>query len=269
MSGIQRFFPSRYVSYPEDKLFRNVTATGGNISFSGGYKIHTFTSGGTFSISSSPVNFSYDILVVAGGGMLGNNGGAGGGAGGMLYSTTGLNNGNYTVSVGVAGTVGGSSGNPSQNGGNSSFDSILCFGGGGGGYGGSGFSAGANGGSGGGGATYSSGGSVRFGGTGVDGQGNKGGDASSTTTTFQSAGGGGAGGVGQNSTGSNQVGGAGGVGLQNSISGSLVTYSPGGNGYYGPNQPTGSTSPGAGSGFVSTSGYNAQSGTVIVRYLNA
>ena len=48
-----------------------VDATGGTISISAGYKYHTFTSNGTFSVLSGPA--IVDIIVVGGGG-----GGAGG-----------------------------------------------------------------------------------------------------------------------------------------------------------------------------------------------
>ena len=43
-----------------------MTATGGTITTSGNYKIHTFTSGGTFTVDSNPGNV--EALVVAGGG---------------------------------------------------------------------------------------------------------------------------------------------------------------------------------------------------------
>jgi hypothetical protein len=67
-----------------------IVATGGTITCCGDYKIHTFTSDGTFSISSAPTpaNNNVDYLVVAGGGggANGDHGGAGGGAGGFRES---------------------------------------------------------------------------------------------------------------------------------------------------------------------------------------
>jgi len=71
-----------------------VVATGGTITTSGDYKIHTFTGPGTFCVSSSGTPSGYnklDYLVVAGGGGAGGNlyhiqGGGGGGAGGFRES---------------------------------------------------------------------------------------------------------------------------------------------------------------------------------------
>ena len=50
-----------------------ITATGGTITTSGIYKIHTFTSGGNFVVNSIPTGRTIDYLVIAGG--------AGGGVG--------------------------------------------------------------------------------------------------------------------------------------------------------------------------------------------
>ena len=71
-----------------------VAATGGTITESGDYKIHTFTGPGTFCVSSAGSASGYnklDYLVVAGGGGAGGNnfhiqGGGGGGAGGFRES---------------------------------------------------------------------------------------------------------------------------------------------------------------------------------------
>jgi hypothetical protein len=97
-----------------------IRATGGTITFSGNYKIHTFTSVGTSSfnivgLGNTPTNNTIDYLVVAGGGG-GNlvhiqggsnrNGGIGGGAGevatGSLSATLGANN--IIVGAGGLGT---------------------------------------------------------------------------------------------------------------------------------------------------------------------
>ena len=56
------------------------SATGGTITTSGSYTIHTFTDSGTFGATNAPIGFSVDYLVVAGGG---GGGYGGGGAGGM------------------------------------------------------------------------------------------------------------------------------------------------------------------------------------------
>ena len=73
-----------------------VAATGGTVTTSGDYKIHTFTGPGTFTVSSagnSAGSNSVDYLVVAGGGGSGRDNGGGGGAGGFRYS-----NSTFTVS---------------------------------------------------------------------------------------------------------------------------------------------------------------------------
>jgi hypothetical protein len=77
-----------------------IAATGGCISTSGDYKIHTFTGPGTFTVSSAgnPLGSStVDYLVVAGGGGSGLAGGGGGGAGGYRESS-GTASGSYSVS---------------------------------------------------------------------------------------------------------------------------------------------------------------------------
>ena len=66
-----------------------VTATGGTVTTSGDYKIHTFTGDGTFSVScagDSAGSNTVDYVVVAGGGAGGARHGGGGGAGGYRES---------------------------------------------------------------------------------------------------------------------------------------------------------------------------------------
>jgi hypothetical protein len=68
-----------------------ITATGGTITTSGDFKIHTFTGDGCFVVSSvgNPAGSdSVDYLVVAGGGGAGQDIGGGGGAGGFRYSAS-------------------------------------------------------------------------------------------------------------------------------------------------------------------------------------
>ena len=137
-----------------------VTATGGTITTSGDFKIHTFTGPGTFCVSASGNaggSNTVDYLVVAGGGGGGEFYGAGGGAGGARMSA-GTSSGSYTVgplgacvsalSVPVAaypitigaGGAGNTSGTPTPGGGGydgvpgtvSTFSSITSAGGGGG-----------------------------------------------------------------------------------------------------------------------------------------
>ena len=154
-----------------------VTATGGTISCSGDYRIHTFTGPGTFCVSAlgNPVGGpnSVDYLVIAGGGSGGSsNVGGGGGAGGYRESS-GAASGSYTASplgsgvpalpVSVQGypiTVGGGGPTPNGNGNPSIFQTIISTAGGAGrggsttgNTGGSGGGGGENGGSGGAGNT--------------------------------------------------------------------------------------------------------------------
>jgi hypothetical protein len=66
-----------------------VTATGGTVTTSGDYKIHTFTSPGTFCVScagNAAGSNTVDYLVIAGGGGAAMRSGGGGGAGGYRFS---------------------------------------------------------------------------------------------------------------------------------------------------------------------------------------
>ncbi|MFA5779377.1 MAG: glycine-rich domain-containing protein [Elusimicrobiota bacterium] len=187
-----------------------VQATGGTITYSGGYTIHTFTSDGTFT---PPVAMNVEVLVVAGGGSGSIDHGGGGGGGGIAYHISyAVPAGNYAVVVGAGGTAGygshitGSQGGgtarsyPNSNSGaNSSFNNvIIAYGGGGAGsFGGT---AGSNGGSGGGGGATGSvaGGTATQGTGGTSYWGNAGGGGSGTAN--YGAGGGGAGGGGTSQT---------------------------------------------------------------------
>src|SRR5210317_1433251 len=127
-----------------------ITATGGTITESGDFKIHTFTGNGNFVVSTlgnsptvptgGPSNVDY--LVVAGGGGGGNNHGGGGGAGGYRTSfpSPGCNAGAFpitattypiTVGAGGAGTeADGPTASEGSNGSNSIFSTITSTGGG-------------------------------------------------------------------------------------------------------------------------------------------
>ena len=121
--------------------------TGGTITTSGGYRIHTYTGVGSASFD-VPSGFAYnnvEVLVVAGGGGGGMDMGGGGGAGGVVHATHAVSAGSYTVTVGAGGNGGpaaGTNGQPgghqyqisATNGGNSVFGSKTAIGGG---YGGS------------------------------------------------------------------------------------------------------------------------------------
>ncbi|MFA6520568.1 MAG: glycine-rich domain-containing protein [Candidatus Paceibacterota bacterium] len=200
--------------------------SGGDITNSGGYTIHTFKNSGTFTAPSTVS--SVEVLVVGGGGGGGKRHGGGGGAGGVIY------NGSYSVTPGLSipVTVGGGgaggieqvieSDKGGQPGGDSIFGTLTAKGGGGGRTYGPGGTSGA-GGSGGGGSGISP--DARLGGTGTSGQGKNGGSGSSST----SSGGGGGGASALGGTGGTN-GGNGGAGLPYSISGLSLYYGGGGGG---------------------------------------
>lgn len=223
------------------------TITGGTVAVSGDYRIHTFTSSGTFATNASSLNVDY--LVVAGGGGGGTTYGGGGGAGGLRSTVTATgrggtlesqltlsSNNNYTVTVGGGGATGLAGYNPTNapgfNGNNSVFSTITALGGGGGGGGGG---SSKNGGSGGGGMDSLTPGS------GTTGQGFDGG-GSASGGNYGAGGGGGAGSNGV--SGNSGAGGNGGSGVAVTISGSSVTYAGGGGG----GTYTGGTSGSGGSG---------------------
>ena len=193
---------------------QNITVTalpsGGNITTSGGYRIHTFTSSANFVFTLSAREVQY--LIVAGGGGGGghwsgdyyNDGGGGGGAGGYRTNVTGQSSGGgssaegantvspntYSVVVGAGGASSSTANGNASNGNASSVFGISSVGGGGGAVGtynppqGNG---GNNGGCGGGCANaYNTGGS---GGSGTSGQGYRGGNHPGGA--LQTAGGGG------------------------------------------------------------------------------
>jgi hypothetical protein len=222
-------------------------ATGGTVTTSGGYTIHTFYSTGMFTPTAGAV--SCDVLVVGGGGAGGRNnselaGGGGGGAGGFRTST------GLSISAATAAIVGGGGAGKAGLGGSgtqSAFSTITSAGGGAGAGGGNNGAAGGSGG----GAGYDN--NVRTGGAGntpstSPSQGNGGGNNYSSPP-YYSGGGGGASAAGANATsGAN---GAGGAGTANSYSGTSVTYAGGGG---GSTEGTTPASGGAGGGGVGSNG---------------
>ena len=221
--------------------------SGGNISTSGGYRIHTFNSSGTF-VNTIP-SLSAEYLIVAGGGGGGGQTGGGGGAGGMRTGTSTLSATSYSITVGAGGTKAPAQSSPPRagSGTNSVFNSITSIGGGGGGsYQGNSInsqSTGANGGSGGGGAALDSSGAP--GGSGTSGQGNNGGAGRSPSGDYDGGGGGGASQAGFSGNNDSH----GGNGSASSISGSSVTYAGGGGGCgQGSNPPGNGGSGGGGAG---------------------
>jgi len=255
-----------------------ISATGGTITTSGDFKIHTFTGDGCFVVSTlglgpagGPSNVDY--LVVAGGGGGSTRGGGGAGAGGFreshstpvsgcysaspLATPTGItvSTTTYPITVGAGGS-GGLTGIPNvpnntigTNGSQSIFSTITSAGGGFGGangptptdgYGGSG-------GSGGGEEGDNPTGNQGAGNTPPVSppQGNPGGNSTGAPVGLDSAGGGG-GATATGSNGSPSTAGSGGAGATTSISGSPTTYAGGGGG--GKRSPGSAGSGGAGGG---------------------
>jgi hypothetical protein len=187
--------------------------SGGTITTSGSYTIHSFTTPGTSTFTISyPISINY--LIVAGGGSGGVGVAGGGGAGGVLSGTTRLSAGSYTITVGAGG---GSVFNDNQgiDGGSSSIGTLIVTTGGGGGGSWS-IPNGRNGGSGGGQNAFNGG---TGGGTGIAGQGFAGAPQLNGNT---GGGGGGAGGPGSGSTG--------GIGITSNITGTTKYYAGGGGG---------------------------------------
>jgi len=249
-----------------------ITATGGTITISscGDYKIHTFTSDGTFTVCSAPTpannNVSYMVVAGGGGGASSpiTNSGAAGAAGGFREgkvstdpytasplaatpcSSLPVSVQAYPITVG-AGGAGNAAASPwkGSNGANSVFSTITSAGGGGGGSGATPGSPtavgedGGSGGAGGGGSTFPN----NQGGAGntppvSPPQGNPGGGsrpAPGPASDQSSGGGGGAGGAGSPSP-DGFIGGAGGAHVNSSITGSDTEYAggAGGSGVPGP-----------------------------------
>jgi len=138
-----------------------ITATGGTIVTTDGFKYHTFTSSGTFQVTAG--SGLVEVFVLGGGGAGGGDfsGGSfyagGGGSGGGLYNPAYyVEVSSYTVTVGAGGTPNVLSNGFGGDGGNSVFGNITALGGGGGSRGNadsSNSNVGRNGGSGGGGGS--------------------------------------------------------------------------------------------------------------------
>ena len=221
--------------------------SGGTVTTYGNYRVHSFTTSGTFTVPTG-TTLTADVLMVAGGGGGGSGyQGGGGGAGGMIASASqSISAGSKTVTVG-----GGGSGGPGNGGGNASSGSntaltgfTTCIGGGRGG--GQDVSSGnydaQTGGSGGGG-NHSSGISGK---AGTSGQGNSGGNGYDPAP-HGGGGGGGKGAAGGNATSTR--GGHGGAGAGNDYrTGSSSNYAGGGGGSARSNVASNGGSGGGGAG---------------------
>jgi hypothetical protein len=220
--------------YSTEAVAGFIAATGGTITTSGNYKIHTFTSSGTFTVTVAPSGKFLDFIVVGGGGSR-----RGGGGGYVYKSGQTTSPGSYSVVVGEPTT------GAATRAGDSSFASVVGLGGG------NGFTVN-NGQDGGSGAGGDSGGSYS-GGVGLQPTSASGGFGNAgASSTFSTAGGGG--GAGSAASGS-----TGGSGRVSDIDG-VTVYSAGGNG-------TGSNSGAANTGNGGDRDGDGGSGVVVIRYL--
>lgn len=207
--------------------FAVASATGGGINEIPGYRIHTFSTNGTFTPNGLG---SVSMLAVGGGGGggYGNNSdqcGGGGGAGGFVATATVLGPISRAVTVGSGGTAGTGSA-PGGNGGNSVVQGIVtAFGGGGGATGIGAYRFAGNGGSGGGAAGFLQ----STAGSGTAGPPRQGYDGGSWLSGVQGGSGGG-GATAPGTPGTGMVAGDGGAGRESTITGTSVYYAGGGGG---------------------------------------
>jgi hypothetical protein len=243
------------------------------------YKSHTFTSNGTFEVTTVGDNIDdrnkVDYLIIAGGGSGGSHGSGptatgGGGAGGYLTTLGNVPGGGsnpakvtvtettFSVVIGAGGASASGNGVQGNDGANSSALGVTSTGGGGGGARITN-ATGRNGGSGGGGAGLSG---TQSGGTGISGQGFAGGSGTSDESTFRTTGGGGgASEVGQSggTTSAGPIQGVGGNGLANLLrTGSNETRAGGG----GSGGAAGGTGGSGGGGIGESTDISAAAGTV-------
>ena len=260
--------------------FAPLVATGGTITTSGDYKIHTFTSPGTFQVTEEGTLNEVEYMIVAGGGGYGYGYGSGGGGGGYRAAGCGpaplqapnqpVSVTSYPISIGAGGAgavfPGSPSGfSPGSRGGTTTALSLTATGGGGGAGGPTGGN-GQPGGSGGGSSDGTPGGE-RAGGTGNSPpvsppQGNPGapGNTNAGPGTEQQQGGGA---VSAGSFPRVQN------GAPNSINGTDTMYSTGGKSFTAyPNTPSNPVSnrPNSGFGQSGSQGQPGDAGIVIIRY---
>ncbi len=239
-----------------------VSATGGTITNVGGYRVHTFLSSGTFTVTTGG---NVEVLMVGGGGSGGGRHGGGGGGGGVLYmpSVAVTSATAYPIVVGLgAPTNTGCTNVPGTNGGNTTAFSETALGGGGGGA----YCVGAGLAGGSGGGTGHSGCGTNMGGASTQsnptshigtGYGNTGGNNSGGGN--EAAGGGGAGGPGQMPV-SEQWAGAGGPGVLINVDGyDRYWGGGGGGGGWGNNGGAGGIG-GGGGGCAASGNFGGQGG---------
>lgn len=242
-------------------------ASGGTITTIPGYRIHTFTTDGSFIVSSDCNDMNVEVLVVGGGGGGGiNHSGAGGGGGVVYNNSISLMAGqvvNVAIGEGGQGATNSTSFYQGEKGGDSQFGILIAYGGGGGGSRHDGAAPGqgngGNGGCGGGGGGRDAGDPDYLGGSGTVGQGYNGGNGYRASYPASGGGGGGAGAAGAHA--SSYRGGNGGSGIANSITGTSTYYGGGGGGgSYGPNGGIAGTGGAGGGGNGSANTINASDG---------
>lgn len=81
-----------------------LTATGGTITTSGNYKIHTFTSSGSFLVESAPFGSTIEVLIVGGGASGGSYTGGGGGGEVIYCASVTVVAAAYPIVIGAGGT---------------------------------------------------------------------------------------------------------------------------------------------------------------------
>jgi RHS repeat-associated protein len=246
-------------------LTLSTPATGGSISTTSGYTVHTFTSSGTFVAGSAIAGV--DAIIVAGGGGGGQQHAGGGGAGGLLAPTgISVSAGSYSITVGAGGAGATSYPFTGADGSNSTALGYTAIGGGAG----TGMSQYGNSGGSGGGDGYPSGGGQ--GGSGTSGQGNSG-SVTASGSIFDGGGGGGAGGAGYMynggaaaSTWAGTFAGGGGGGFAGGPGGGGGAGVGGGGSANGGNAASNTGSGGGGGGSMGGTGGNGGSGVVAIRY---
>ena len=245
--------------------------SGGTVTTSGDFRIHTFKTNGQLTIDFAPLGGTFEYLIVGAGGQGSSQysfgGGGGGGGGGVISGDRAEAVGSYPITVGMPGAEAVSKGPLNH----STAFGLTAFGGGDGSV--QNVNA-ANGGSGGGGPAPVSLYSRYFVGTGVAGQGNNGGvggfGRDSSENGLGGGGGatevGGAGFASENRT----YGGKGGEGLNSSISGTPYVYGSGGGGLgqgvFGVTAGVGGTGAGTGGRRYYSNGWEYQENTPSTNY---
>jgi len=214
------------------------TYTGATETTVGNYKVLTYTSSGTFNVTTAPIGAAIEVLIVGGGGGGTGYGGAGAGAEVLSIPAYAVAATGYTITIGAGGSAsgGGGTGLGISGSSTSAFGEIAKPGGGGRGTDYTGTvpttAQVANGGGGGArsapyaGAVGTSAGTgvIRYGGyTGGAGQ-----NSQTTSETYPCGGGAGAGGNGGTPTSTVSNGGNGGIGVQNAINGTNYYWGGGG-----------------------------------------